>query len=140
NQYYPLLNEYRKGNRKANFIREFHRAYQCAVFFHVEDTVRIFEEFIKAHPEKSLFTKANGKLIYENADLMLYSVCSRNLFLNRNEWYKIIGRQKVDDRIIELLVSDFEMTALLENNYDDKNKSFEKTKEGYLIKRSEYKE
>ncbi len=140
NQYYPLLNEYRKGNRKANFIREFYRAYGCAVFFAVEDTVQIFEEFIKAYPGKSLFTKANGKLIYENADLMLYSACSRNLFLNRKEWYKILGKQKVDDRIIELLISDLEMSALLKYNYDDKNKSFEKAKEEYLQDRSEYKE
>ena len=142
NQYYPLLNEYRKGNRKANFIKEFYRAYGCAVFFAVEDTVQILEEFIKAYPGKSLFTKANGKLIYEKAsdEVMLYDVCSRNLFLNRKEWYNILGKQKVDNKIIEQLSEDLYFIATFEVRLVDKLKCWEKAKEKYFNERKEYSE
>ena len=67
---------------------------------------------------------------------MLYSVCTRNLFLNRKEWDKILGRQKVDDRIIEMLVSDFEITASVSYTHLDvyKRQAFVRGLFGYFSK------
>lgn len=139
NQYYTLLKIYKTGNRKPQFIRKFYSAYKGAVTYFDEDTIRVFRDFINAYPGKSIFTKANGQLLYDYSEI-LYDECSRHLFLNRQEWYRIFGKQKVDNKIIELLVQDFELTTLLKHNYADKKKRFEKTKEDFLNKRSEYKE
>jgi hypothetical protein len=142
NRYFPLLKEFKNGNRSADFIREFNRAYEGAVFYHSEDTVRIFKQFINAYKGKTLFTKANGKLIYDiaNEEVLLYDDCSRNLFLNRKEWYKILGRQKVDNKIIEQLSDDLYTKAIFEVRLVNKLKCWEKAKEKYFKERKEYSE
>lgn len=139
NQYYTLLKKFKKGNRHPEFIRSFYKTYEGAISYANEDTIAIFQDFIKAYPRKKLFNKANGELIYDYST-MLDDECARNLFLNKDEWYKILGKKKVDEKIVELLCQDFEMTALIENNYEDKTKSFEKTKEAYLKSRIAYKD
>ena len=133
------MNKFKNGNRNPEFIRSFYKTYEGAVSYINEDTIAIFKDFIKAYPRKKLFNKANGELIYDYSN-MLYDECARNLFLNKDKWYKILGKKKVDDKIIELLCQDFEMTVLIENNYEDKTKSFEKTKESYLKNMIEYKD
>lgn len=74
-----------------------------------------------------LFTKANGALINDYAHI-LFDDCSKNLFLNKNQWYRIMGKEKVDHKIIDLLCQDFEMTALLNNNYSDRTSVLTKQK------------
>jgi hypothetical protein len=139
NQYYPLLSKFKKGNRRPEFIRNFYKAYQGAVITFNEDTIKIFREFISAYPGSKLFNKENGNLIYEYAN-WLYDVCSRNLFINKEKWYKVLGKKKVDEKIIEMLCRDFEFTVLLDNHSAVSKKSFEKAKEAYFVKQSEYKE
>lgn len=139
NQYYTLLNDFKKGNRQAEFIRNFYKAYQGATSSFYDDTIRIFRDFINAHPGKKLFNNANGQLIYDYS-IMLYDECSRNLFLNKDEWYKILGKKIVDDKIIKMLYQDFQMRALIDYNYPINNRGFEKIKEVYSLKYIEYKE
>lgn len=102
-RYFTLLRDFRNGNRQPGFIREFKKAYDAAISYPPGDTVKIFEQFIAAYPGNKIFTKANGQLIYDNVNFIFNDACSQILYVDRKKWFKILGKSKVENKIINEL-------------------------------------
>lgn len=137
--YYPLLNEYKQGNRKPEFIRKLCYAARGAN----ENFVTILKSFIESYPNQKLFTKENGEVIYEFAKSDLfwsYEICFNNLFQNRTQWYKVLGKEKVDRRIIEMQCEEFSYLIGFPFRKTQPNILLEKGKEEYFKKFTAFKE
>lgn len=140
-QVYTLIEEFKQENRKPEFIKRLYYSLRVASgqIFRFHDSMNVLQKFIEAYPGEKLFNTDNAKIILEFAE-QFDDICFNNLFINKNEWYKVLGKQKVDSKIIELLVQDLEITALIKNRYSNKTKTFEKSKEDFLLNRIQYKE
>jgi len=138
-QFYNLVDDYKRGNRNPKFITQLIYSYRHASTFPlwIKDTLSILENFISAYPKNSLFTRKNAKVIYEFSE-KIDDICSKNLFENRENWYKVLGKEKVDKKIIFLL-SDKLNFMLFQRKFNKKNKeSFEDIIQKYLAETKTY--
>ncbi len=137
--YYPLLDKYKKGNREPEFVRRLCYAARGAN----EDCIGILKSFIESYPNGKLFTKENGGVIYEFAESGLFwshHLCFDNLFQNRKKWYKLLGKEKVDRRIVEIQCEEFSYLIGFPLRKIQSSILLEKAKKEYSNKFSSFKE
>ena len=112
-QVYTLIEEFKQGNRKPEFIQRLYYSLSLASdqIFRVQDSINVLQKFIDAYPAKKLYNKDNGKIILEFAE-EVDDVCFKNLFTNKNEWYKVFDKKTIDAKIIEVLYEKLDFIAL----------------------------
>ncbi len=120
-QVYTLIEEFKQGNRKPEFIKRLYYSLRLASdqIFGVQDSINVLQKFIDAYPGKKLFNKDNGKIILEFAE-EVDDICFRNLFTNKNEWYKVFDKKIIDYKIISVLYKKLDFITL---NYSLRRKT-----------------
>lgn len=139
-QVYTLVEEFKQGNRKPEFIQRLYYSLRLASdqIFRVQDSINVLQKFIEAYPGKKLFNKNNGKIILEFAD-EIDDLCFKNLFTNKNEWYKVFDKKTVDAKFIDMLFEELDYMAF-DYRHRRKTNAIEEAKVNYLKKYKAYNE
>ena len=112
-QVYTLIEEFKQGNRKPEFIKRLCYSLRLASgqLFGFYDSINVLQNFIEAYPGKKLFNKNNGKIIIEFAE-EVDDICFKNLFTNKNKWYKVFDKKAIDNKIIGVLYQKLDFVVL----------------------------
>lgn len=139
-QVYTLIEEFKEGNRKPEFIKRLIYSLRLASgeLFGFQDSINVLQKFIETYPGNKLFNKDNGKIILEFAE-KIDDLCFKNLFTNKNEWYEVFGKKTIDAKLIDMLYEELDFMAF-EYRYRRNTNAIEQAKVDYTKKYKAYNE
>ncbi len=113
-QYYYLQQQYEMGRRDIKFTNTFFKNF-------VAQERQNTDTYLKAYLNDNInyFTKENGELfssIYFYSDSFVLA----QLYQNKQQWVEVMGKQKVEKIIEQLIEQKLNKETIINRNYDDR--------------------